>query len=190
MDISEYEKVKNFSYLQYCNYLQEKYGKSKYDYFKNLYDLSNNWTPERKYSRTCDGLYTHHKYEDSGYNLSVVEIAKRYPPEWQLAENLVYCNLLEHLYLHILICEESKNNKAKLGLGINGIILFFIPQLNDYYGGYVPQKQWILNCYNKVINQKNTYFALLKRMKTNLQGYPYYSEIGRASCRERVWHSV
>ena len=32
MHLSEYEKVKGFTYLEYCDYLQEKYGIGLSDY--------------------------------------------------------------------------------------------------------------------------------------------------------------
>lgn len=38
MNIEEYNKVKDYTYEKYCNYLKKKYGKSMYPYFMtNLY---------------------------------------------------------------------------------------------------------------------------------------------------------
>ena len=101
MKLQEYEKVKDYTYLEYCDYLQEKYGIGFCDY------MTKNWNKNQKVTRTKDGLYVHHKYEDHAIMLSTKEYAMKNPYEWQLKENLVYCDFLEHLLLHILICEMS-----------------------------------------------------------------------------------
>ena len=36
MNKIEYDKVKNLTYREYCEYLKQKYGVSKYDYLKHL----------------------------------------------------------------------------------------------------------------------------------------------------------
>lgn len=59
--------------------------------------------------------------------LSHLEYAQKNPYEWQKKENIVYCNLLEHLFLHILICENpsaDKNTNEKVGFGGVEIILY------------------------------------------------------------------
>ena len=38
MNINEYQKVKNFTYLEYCDYLQEKYGIGIADYMTKSYN--------------------------------------------------------------------------------------------------------------------------------------------------------
>ena len=95
MTVQEYEKVKNYTYLEYCDYLQQKYGIGLCDY------MSENWKKNGKVTRTKEGLYVHHKYEDHAIMLGNPEYAKKNPYEWQKKENLVYCNLLEHLLLHL-----------------------------------------------------------------------------------------
>lgn len=92
MRITEYDKVKDYSYLQYCEYLQNKYGKGLCEY------MTASWVKSRKVTRTKEGLFVHHKYEDQAIRLSHPEIAKNYPYEWQLPENLIYCDFLEHLF--------------------------------------------------------------------------------------------
>ena len=97
MNYSEYEKVKNYNYEKYCDYLNEKYGLVPDNYF------TEGFTPITKIKRVEEGLYIHHIKEDTVANLSDIETAKANLFEYQTKENLVYANLLEHILLHILI---------------------------------------------------------------------------------------
>ena len=45
MNIEEYNKVKDFTYNEYCEYLQNKYGKAKLGYF------TENWTKRKNITR-------------------------------------------------------------------------------------------------------------------------------------------
>ena len=38
MTLNEFTSVKDLTYLEYCSYLQEKYGMSKYDYMDENYN--------------------------------------------------------------------------------------------------------------------------------------------------------
>lgn len=159
MNIQEYEHVKIYSYNEYCDYLQEKYGISKYNYFTPMFKRNN------KVSRTNEGLVTHHKYENHEPLLSKKEEAVKYPYEWQLATNLVYCDYLEHLFLHILIC-ESPGFSIQKPIGIGGLLCFIMPELNDVYCGWKTKQQWRMNCHNRIINDKDVYLELIRRFKT------------------------
>lgn len=156
MNLKEYEKVKNYSYLEYCDYLQEKYGVGLCDY------MTKNWNKNPKITRTKEGLVAHHKFENSAKLLSKPSEAEKHPFEWQLKHNIIYCDFLEHLFLHMLICEETDK---KLGLGKGGILEYMVPELNDVYSGFVSDKQWEINCHSAIINDKDVYFILLKRFK-------------------------
>ena len=94
MDINEYEKVKRYTYLEFCNYLKKKYGTAKHNYF------TSNWNKDTRVTRTNEGLITHHICEDRAIKLSDPVYAKKNPYEMQLSENLVYADYLEHLFLH------------------------------------------------------------------------------------------
>lgn len=160
MNLQEYEKVKNCTYLEYCDYLQQKYGIGLCNY------MSENWKKNSKVTRTKEGLYVHHKYEDHAIMLGNPEHAKNNPYEWQMKENLIYCNLLEHLLLHQLICEYPANNtKKNEQVGIGGIVNFIVPELNDVYSGWISKQPWQQNCHNTIIKDKNVYLQLLKRYK-------------------------
>ena len=99
------------------------------------------------------------------------------PYEWQKAENLVFCDYLEHLYLHILICENPSPERNFLEVvGIGGVINFLAPELNDIYSGRKPNATWKQNCVNKVIDDKETYLTLMKRFLTNCSDNPYFKE--------------
>lgn len=160
MNLTEYEKVKNLTYQEYCDYLQKKYGIGLCDYFTKF------WAKNSKVTRTKEGLIVHHKFEDHVARLSSVEIAIQNPSEWQKAENLVYCDYLEHLLLHILIWEmpvKCQNGEELLGIG--GITHYIVPELNDLYSGWQAQQPWRKNCHNLVINDKKVYLRLLQRFK-------------------------
>ena len=49
MNMQEYNKVKGMSYLEYCDYLQDKYGIGKSDYF------TKSWNKNSKVTRTKEG---------------------------------------------------------------------------------------------------------------------------------------
>ncbi len=72
--------------------------------------------------------------------LSTPTYAKKNPFDYQKADHLVYCNLLEHLVLHIKIVEypNPAQNAGETCGGIGGIIYnYIVPELNDIYSGIV-----------------------------------------------------
>lgn len=171
MNLKEYNKVKNLTYLKYCDYLQKKYGKAKENF------MTPNWAKNNKCTRTSEGLIAHHKFEDHGILLSTKSWAMKNPYEWQLAKNIVYCDYLEHLFLHILICENpSPDQNPNEAVGIGGVINFIAPELNDFYSGWKTKQAWREKCLSKVKNDKNVYLTLLKRFKENCHDYPCYTE--------------
>jgi len=169
MNINEYQRVKDLSYLEYCDYLQQKYGIGLCDY------LTKSWNKNPKITRTKDGLLAHHKFEDHAILLSNKEYAINNPYEWQLAKNIVYCDYLEHLFLHILICEYPAADKNKLEeVGIGGVLNFLVPELNDFYSGWESNQPWRKTCHNLIKNDKEVYLTLLKRFKTHFKKNPNY----------------
>lgn len=158
MNMQEYMQVKSCTYLEYCDYLQKKYGIGLADY------MTKSWNKNSRCTRTKDGLVAHHKKEDTMILLSRKEVAMLFPFEWQSKENIVYCDYLEHLFLHILICEYPSPNKVEgFEVGVGGIVDFIVPELNDVYSGWITSQQWRKNCHDKIINNKDVYLVLLKR---------------------------
>jgi hypothetical protein len=98
MNMTEFKAVQNMTYLEYCDYLQGKYGIGLADYMTKSYN------PNPKCKRTKEGLIAHHKMEDRAIMIADKNQAQLYPFEYQRKENIVYCDYLEHLWLHILIC--------------------------------------------------------------------------------------
>lgn len=171
MNIQEYKQVENFTYLEYCDYLQQKYGIGLSDY------MTKSWNKNPKVTRTKDGLFAHHKYEDHAIMLSTKEFAMRNPFEWQLAHNIIYCDYLEHLLLHIKICEyPSKERNLFEAVGIGGVINYLVPELNDVYSGWEANVLWKQVCHNLIKNDKEVYLAMLKRFKKTCKNYPLYTE--------------
>lgn len=159
MNMEEYLKVKDFTYLEYCDYLQAKYGIGLADY------MTKSFNPNPKCKRTKEGLVAHHKKEDTDIWLCKKEFAKLHPIEWQSKENIVYCDYLEHLLLHVLICKyPSTEASACTPVGIGGILAFIVPELNDVYSGWVSDLQWQRNCHDRIIADKDVYFAILKQL--------------------------
>lgn len=159
MNMAEYQKVKDMTYHQYCDYLQAKYGIGLSDYMTASYNKN------RKCSRTKDGLIAHHKMEDRAIKLSDAAFARHYPFEWQTKENIVYCDYLEHLLLHELICEHPQSeNEFLFDVGIGGIVAYLVPELNDLYSGWVTQQLWRKRCHDAVRNDKDVYMAILAKL--------------------------
>lgn len=120
-----------------------------------------------------------HKYEDHAILLSTKEFAMKNPFEWQKAENIVYCDYLEHLFLHILICENpSKEQNKNEAVGIGGAMVFIIPELNDVYSGWETKQEWRKICHKRIKNDKDVFLALVKRFK--------YFELGMISLNIKI----
>lgn len=166
MNIEEYIRIKEFNYLEYCDYLQKKYGIGLADYF------TKSWNKNQKVTRTNDGLVAHHKFEDHAIMLSNKDYAQKNPFEWQKKENIVYCDYLEHLLLHILICENPSDEKNLLeAVGVGGVINFIVPELNDVYSGFKTKQLWRKNLHDKIIDDKDVYMLLIKRFKNFCKRY-------------------
>lgn len=150
--LNDYLKLLSLPYKDAVAHLLVKYGSSKNNYFKeasyNRFLKGETSRIEKEYtSRTKDGLYCHHINENKYLNLAQLDYIKdQQPPfEVQRKENLVYCDLAEHVVLHTLISKET--NKK---FGYPGLSFFLIPQLGDWYiNELVPDMNWEKNCYNK-----------------------------------------
>lgn len=143
------------SYKDALKLLKEKYGVPTGNYFINLI----NFTTNPKIKRTKEGLFIHHDMENKFVMLSTKGYAEHYP-EAHEAENLTYCNLLEHLILHLIIHREKINLYEQLGsdkyfeqvtlqkatpkgetepiigtpdVGIGGAVNYLIPDIEAWY---------------------------------------------------------
>lgn len=171
MDLAEFKLVKNYSYREYCDYLQNKYGLPTVAYFNK------NWNKNQKVTRTKEGLFVHHKYEDTAIKLSDKAIAPQYPYEWQDKENLVYCDYLEHFFLHILIwfypAPDARDVQVggisiPVAVGITGAKMIG-RQLNDFYSGWFASADWMNNCFYHVRDDEDTYIEIYKYIISKTQ---------------------
>lgn len=155
-----YINFKNNEYYNYINILKEKYGSVTGPYFKeSSYKNKGIFVKNKDIMRGNEGLFVHHIAEDKYIMLSNINYCSHLPFELQLSENLVYCNYLEHLRLHLLIAEYSTSNvKIQKRTVINGNTehievfdpseevgggaLLIIPILNDYFNGYKFKREW------------------------------------------------
>lgn len=156
MDLLEFERVKNMTYWEYCDYLQSKYGIGACDYFNE------NWSPKTKCKRTKEGLFAHHKAEMYVPQLSDKKQAQYFPFEWQTAKWIVYCDYLEHFLLHIMICKAPEPVNKNQYVGVVGITHYIAPTLFQLYSGDVPETGWQARCFDKIKNDKDVYLELLK----------------------------
>ena len=164
MNYQEYFKCSTMTYREYCKYLQDKYGIPKNSYYNEQYNTNRN-----ENSRTSEGLVIHHICEDIKPNLCNKEVAKSCDFNYQLPENLCYCDYLEHLFLHILITEYP-NEETDDVVGIGGSANYLIPELNNLFSGYIPEqptKNYIIICFNRVKDDFITYKYLISRFLSN-----------------------
>ena len=172
MESTEIKNQLKMTYDELVDYLLKKYGPAQYDYFCNESCKSKN----SKISRTNEGLYCHHIDENKAILLSNDKFAVNNPFEYQKANRLVYCNVLEHLILHIKIVEEPKNENAnKMEIqGIGGAVCFICPQINDYFNGYEFKQQYLINIFNLIENNFNDYIDILEYFLDVVEKNPIY----------------
>lgn len=175
MESTEIKNQLKMTYDELVDYLLKKYGPAQYDYFCNESCKSKN----SKVSRTNEGLYCHHIDENKAILLSNDKFAVNNPFEYQKANRLVYCNVLEHLILHIKIVEEPKNENANQMeiQGIGGAVCFICPQINDYFNGYEFKQQYLINIFSLIENNFNDYIDILEYFLDVLEKNPIYKSI-------------
>ena len=158
MKTMELQDQLRMSYEDQVQYLLDKYGSAKYDYFCNESCKSRN----SKVSRTKEGLVCHHIDEDKAIMLSSPSYATKNRFDYQKADRLVYCNLLEHLLLHIKIVIEPRHSEANLFEmpGVGGIVNI-CRTLNDYYGGREYKREYQKKLYEPISDNMKDYIAIL-----------------------------
>ena len=169
---SIYKKMLGSSYADIVKYLLKKYGVAKHDYFKDTACTTKN----PLVSRTSEGLYCHHIDEDKAIMLSNDAYAAATPFDYQKADRLVYCNLLEHLILHIKIAAEPRNadaNENELP-GIGGAVNFICKELNDIFAGKEPADEWRKKVASLVKDSFDDYIMVLKYLLDVIEKNPIY----------------
>lgn len=163
MDHKEFTDELKMTYEELQYYLIQKYGAAKYDYFA---DTECTRKPI-KVSRTREGLYCHHMDEDKGGNLGNPLQAKIQPFEWQKKERLVYCNILEHLILHmkIAIVRQKKmleTPKEVAGFFTTGGIFMICKDINDMFMNDGTKVAWQRRCFEEIKENYEDYILLIK----------------------------
>lgn len=151
------------SYEGLVNYLIEKYGAAEYDYFCN----DSCKTVDKRAKRTAEGLICHHVREDVGVNLNSSYQGGLQPWDWQKKENLVYCNWIEHLILHIKIAVFRQRSKLKKLSDIrsfftSGGIFMICSDINDVFMLNGTTIAWRKRCYQEICDNYQEYILLLK----------------------------
>lgn len=149
-----YLRLIDLSYAAAVEQLTTKYGPVKDDYF-----LAASYTQflggqvrrlqRGHYSRTRDGLCTHHVAENQFRNMSDAATIKQfqYPFKFQQRAYLVYADEVEHLILHALITKETHGQ-----FGYHGYSEYLSKDVRKWYIEHqVPQKNWRARCYRTAL---------------------------------------
>ena len=171
---SYYESMLKMSYQDIVSALLKKYGSAKHNYFKDTACKAKN----PLVTRTNEGLFCHHIDEDKAIMLCNDKFAVNNPFEYQKADRLVYCNLLEHLLLHVKIAENPSPDANENELpGIGGAINFICKDLNDIYSGKEFADEWRKNVANKVKDNFDDYIIILRYLWNIVEKNPIYKLI-------------
>lgn len=171
---SYYESMLIMSYQDIVSALLKKYGSAKHNYFKDTACKTKN----PLVTRTNEGLFCHHIDEDKAIVLCNDKFAVNNPFKYQKAGRLVYCNLLEHLLLHVKIAENPNPGANENELpGIGGAINFICKDLNDIYSGKEFADEWRKNVANKVKDNFDDYIIILRYLWNVVEKNPVYKAI-------------
>lgn len=178
--VHEYKK-----YKELLLDLKKKYGVPSGSYFLNNISYS----PRSSIKRSKEGLFVHHDKEDTAIMLSCPEQNKKhnYPFGWHNPEYLTYCNILEHLMLHVLISTREEgviNKELQQETGSGGIVAFMAPQINTYLAGaYSYKAAWLVTALSIFDNPKNveSYYLCLEYMIKNYKGIMFSDRITLAA---------
>ena len=167
MDKKEIYKELQMTYDDLQQYLIQKYGAAQYDYFATPECRSKN----KKVTRTGEGLYCHHMDEDKGGSLGNPSQARMQPYAWQRKERLVYCNILEHLILHIKIAVLRQKSAMEKPDDVNnffttGGIFMICGDINDMFINDGTSLAWRKRCFEEIKDNYEDYIILLKALLT------------------------
>ena len=170
--MTEYKQLLSKNYDKSVEFLLEKYGTAKDDYFSEksyerfLKGEIKNIT-KGKFSRSVDGLECHHVDEDKFLNMSNRASIHDFitdqnvPFKSHQKERLVFCDVIEHAILHILIAKETS-----LNFGSKGYMCYLKPKIQDWYlDKNIPQKsKHHITCYHKAYIKPEEASELLEIM--------------------------
>lgn len=163
-----YNYLLSISYDEAVEFLLHKYGTAQDDYFREksyerFFKNEIKKITKGKFSRSIDGLECHHIDEDKFlYMTNENSIkAQKIPFEYHQKEKLVFCDVIEHAILHVLIAKETS-----LTFGSTGYITFLRPKIQDWYlDKIIPQKsKHHITCYHKAYIKPEEASVLLGRM--------------------------
>lgn len=175
-----YINLLSLSYQDAVQFLLERHGDVVDNYYKEKsYNKFLNGEIKRitygKYTKTKEGLYCHHIMENEYENISNKEYIAhyKYPYEYHHKENLVYCDLIEHLILHALITKETNGDR-----GFKGLVEFLIPTAEEWYiDGDEPTVIWMQLCRERAFLSKAYTEKLLSAVDELLKDVEVYQEL-------------
>lgn len=160
------------TYSECIAILSEKYGEVEDDYFreKSYNRFLNNEIrsiTKGKYSKAKEGLECHHIYENQYIDIGNKEAIRifKYPFYIQKKENLIYCDVFEHLILHVLIEKETQGE-----FGCGGAEVFLIPKIIDWFvNEKVPKPHWMKACIQRAYLEVWQANKILEKRKSILK---------------------
>ncbi|WP_281864002.1 hypothetical protein [Planomicrobium okeanokoites] len=175
----EYSDLLSKNYDEAVELLLQKYGPAKDDYFREFsYQRFMNGEIKNitkgKFTRTNEGLYCHHIDEIKWLKVSDQNFVKEYkiPFESQRRNRLVYCDLVEHTILHVLITKETS-----FEYGYPGYEVFLKRLIEEWYlDERVPKPEWMKKCYMKSFLEPQKTFELVKEMQEVI-GESYFNAL-------------
>lgn len=175
----EYLDLLSMNYEEAVELLLQKYGTAQDDYFREssyqrFMDGEIKNITRGKFSRTNEGLYCHHIDETKWLKISDQNFVKEYniPFENQRKNRLVYCDLVEHTILHILIINETS-----FEYGYPGYEAFLKPSIEEWYlDERMPNPEWMKKCYMKSFLEPQKAFELVKEMQKVI-GESYFNAL-------------
>lgn len=175
----EYLDLLSMNYEEAVELLLQKYGPAKDDYFReSSYQRFMNGEIKNitkgKFTRTNEGLYCHHIDEIKWLKISDQTFVKDYniPFENQRKNRLVYCDLIEHTILHVLITKETS-----FEYGYPGYEVFLKKLIEEWYlDESIPNPEWMKKCYMKSFLEPPKAFDLVKEMQKVL-GESYFNTL-------------
>ena len=122
-------------------------------------------------------MFCHHIDEDKQILISNPDAVRVYdiPFEYQKKDRLVYCTLIEHAVLHLLIAAETYGKRGSdQSLGVQGYMYYIRPNILSWlvYANE-PKAKWSIDCWNAVRMEPSKAKRLVKEMdKFLLHNYP------------------